>query len=285
MIGIFDDDGNRLAVTYNGLTFNNPNDSADETYELNSAGVFPSYDQTLDSDPATDGSEVGPVKRTLLTVQLAGVIRSTSIAGLFEKQRALIEALDPGLLSYKDETDHGVQALDFKTPTTDTSNYPTGLVASRYLARPRGGVWPVVSEYTGTSAFFSVELIVPSAIRISQSVSSLSGAGTLDNSLADAPYWPTVTITMAGAGSATYTITRTGTYSTKSIVLDLSGRSNGQIVTIDMKNKRVLLGSAETTTLYVSGDWWEIEPNSQTIGLANTTNATTSTAWRRAWPA
>lgn len=230
-------------------------------------------------------------------LQIDGVLRAQSYAAFFDKRVALAKAFDPALGAYKNAADSGttpanwgVLPLDFSVPTADTTNYPTGLVASRYYARAKDGVYLPSSQFTGLAGFFRIPLVVPEAVRYLQTTSSLSGAGTLDNTLADAPSWPTVTITMAGAGSSNYTITRTGTYSTVALHLDLSGASSGDVYTVDMKRRRIYrtrssVVTDQTALVYASGDFWEVEPTSQTISLSNTTNATTSTVWRRAWVA
>lgn len=292
MIPTHSADRTRLAFTYNGLTLNDPDDDKDDTFEINTIAPGALFDQTFDSDPAGDGTEVGNVRRTALMLRIDGTLRAPTYGRYFDKRVALAEAFDPALAAYKNAAasgitpaSWGVLPLDFSVPTLDTANYATGLVPSRYYARSRGGVYIPTSQYSGLAGFFSIEMIVPDAVRYLQTTSSLNGAGTLDNALADAPSAATVTITMAGAGAINYTITRTGTYSTKALVLDLSGLASSDVVTVDMKRKRIWVDSTETPGLYVSGDYFDVEPNSQTISIANATNATTVTSWRRAWVA
>ena len=293
MIGIFaENDATRLAVTYNGLTLNDPADPKDDTYEINTIVYGAQFDQTFDSDPAGDGSEVGNVRRSMLVVRMDGTLRAPSMAKFFDKKVAIAKAFDPALAAYKNATASGVTPatwgvlpMDFSTPTLDTANYASGFVPSRYYARAKSGVYVPTGQFTGEAGFFSVEMLVPEARRYLQTTSTRNGGGTLDNSLADYPSWPTLTITMAGAGSATYTITRTGTYSTTALVLNLSGLANGNVVTVDFAKRRIYVGTTETPSLYVSGDYWEVEPTSQTVSITNTTNATSVVTWRRAWAA
>lgn len=284
MIATHDDSNTRLAMTLGSLTLNDPAAAKDDLYEVNSVTTVASYDQTFDSDPATDGTEIGSSKRSLLVVRLDGVIRAQTLKALYDKKKALIAQTDPALLVYKDAANFGLINFDFSVPTADSS-YASNLVPSRYIVRPRIASIPPDSEFHGFASFYTVELMVPEARRFLQTTSSLAGGGTLDNSKADYPSWPTITITMSGAGSATYTIQRTGTYTIKSLVLNLLGTVNTDVVVVDMRLKKITKNGTETPSLYVSGDFWDVEPTSQTVTITNGTNATTSTVWRRAFVA
>jgi phage-related protein len=70
---------------------------------------------------------------------------------------------------------------------------------------------------------------------------------------------------------------------TKSLVLNLSGLSNGNVVIVNMDARTITVGGTDTMSLYVSGDYWMIEPGNNAIALANTTNATTVVSYRPAW--
>jgi len=296
VIGLYDNAINpaRKAISYNGLTLNNPADPPDDTYEINTVVYGSEYDQTFDSDPASDGTEVGNVRRTNLIVRMDGTLRAPTMAKFFDKRKALAAAFDPALAAYRNAVasgitpaNWGVLPMDFSTPTEDTATYASGFVPARYYARSRRGVYIPTSQYTGLGGFFTAEMVVPEARRYLQTTSSLAvtGSNTLDNSLADYPSFPTITITATGAGSTAEAITRVGTYSTEALVLNLSTLANGNVVTIDMKNKRIWVGTTETPSLYVSGVYWAVEPTSQTITLFDATNVSVAVVWRRAWAA
>jgi hypothetical protein len=290
LIGLhYPTDDVRLAVTYNGLTLNNPADPEDSTYELNGSSIAPQYDTIEDPNTDDDGTEAYKVKKVKLVIQVDGTIRAQSYGDLFDKIKALTQAFDPAKVSHENASTWGFLAFDFSTPTLDKTNYATGLVPSRYYARCRGLHIPAITEYTGLSSFFRLELECIDPRRYLQTTSSLAGTGTADNSLADYRSLPTITITMAGAGSATYTITRTGTgiaATTKALVLNLSGMVNNDVVVVDMAAHQITKNGVVTPSLAVSptaNSWFEIEPTSQTITITNGTNATTSTVWRRAF--
>lgn len=285
MIHTHDDAGNRLGITWDGMTLNNPADPEDDIYELNGVGVMGQFDQTLDSDPSEDGTEIGPVKRSMLILRTDWTIRAPSIAKLADKVLDFAFAFDPARLAYENPTTYGVLAMGFSVPTTDTTNYATGFVPSYYYARPRTMPMPPISSYTGTSCFCSVEMIVPKARRFYQTESSVTGSGTATNTLAGVWSWPTVTITMTGAGSATYSIARAhATYGTDTLTLNLSGLVNGNVVTVDMGTKTVKVGGVITESLVVAGsEFFKIDVGANTLTVTNPTNATTVTTWRRAW--
>lgn len=279
MISLFDDTGARLTVTYNGLSLNVDSDSPDETYALDTVTVVPQYNTNIDQNPNADGSLLGPVHRTLLLVRIDGVVRAPTLAKYAERVKNLVAAFDPAEVYAANESSDGAIALDFTTLTTDTTNYATGKVGSRYYARCRGLYVPVSSAFTGSAGFFTAELVVPNPVRLAQALDTLTGAGSADTRAGNTKTWPTLTITMAGAGSATYAIT----VGSSSLTLDLSGRANGEVVVVDMENKSIKVDGAETQSLYVSGDWFSLPDANNTVAYANTTNATSVLSWRRAW--
>jgi hypothetical protein len=286
MIGLFDDSGARLAIAANGLTLNSMTAATPTTrlsgYEVNSVTTVGVFDTSVDSDPNDDGSAVTPAKRTMYLVRIDGVIRAATQAALYDMKRDLAEAFDPSLASRTSPTTHGLLPLTFSVPTLDTDNFSNGLAPCKYVGRSRGSVVPIDSEYQGTSAYFSIEWLVPGARRLRQAASTITGSDTATNS-GDSPTWPTLAITMAGAGSATYTIQRVGASGTKSLVLDLSGRSTGQVVSVDVENSSVSVDGVVTDALYVSGDFFDLDPGSNTITVSNTTNATTVMTFYWAW--
>jgi hypothetical protein len=289
VIGLYDDSGNRLAVTFPGITLNAPADPADDTFELNSVVTLQPTDGPLEQRPADDGSEVHGLRKQMSIVRLDGTIRAPSLAKLYDKKRLLASAFDPARAAHEDTTDGtGLQALDFSVPTTDTDTWPTGFVPSRYYARSRQVPIPADSQTTGNACFFSVELVVPDARRCSQAEATLSGAGTATNE-GDYRAWPTLTITMAGAGSATYAVTNNPDLSgiaSSTLTLDLSGCSAADVVEVDMQSRTTPKnGTDSTDELYVSGDYFEVEPGANVLSYANTTNATSVLGWRHAWSA
>jgi hypothetical protein len=283
MIGIFDEDGNRLAITYNGLTLNNPADDPDNTYEINTVSPAGLYSTVEDAHQFKDGTEVYDASKDSLVLLIDGTIRAQSLAGLFDKIRALRAAFDAAKVSHENPSTNGFLPLDFSTPTADTTNFATGLVDSRYYARERRLTIPTVSEYTGFSAFFHLDLLIRDPRRYRQTASTSAGGDDITN-IGDYRSWPTITITATGAGSATYTYQNVSTIGgTKSIVLTLASLINNDVVVIDMDAQTITKNGNNAPSLFVSGSYFEIEPGSNVITLTNTTNVTTSTSYRTAW--
>jgi hypothetical protein len=56
-------------------------------------------------------------------------------------------------------------------------------------------------------------------------------------------------------------------------------------VTVDFANKKVSVGTTETPSIYVSGEFWEMMPESgMTLAAANTSNVSSfSLSWSRAF--
>lgn len=274
MIGIFNDAGVRLAMTYNGLTINDPNDAFDDTFEVNTISYSTNIDHVSDPHQMKDGLEVGPARKISMLIQISGVIRAATIAKLFDKMTALSVAFDPALISHENPGADFL-AYDFTTPAD------AGNLSCRYYARARTVPTPPVTEYSGTSTPFAIDLLIADPRRYLQAVSTLSGAGTGANA-GNYRTWPTLTATMAGAGSATYAITNNPALAgiaTTTLTLDLSGRSAAEVVVVDMGNKKITVDGVETPSLYVSGDYFEMEPGNNVISYANTTNATSVLTW------
>lgn len=287
MIPLFLDDGTRNPFTFGGLTFNDPAADPDDIYEVNAVVPTSAYDAAIDSSPVKDGAILVPAKRVYYLLRIDGVIRAKTIASLYDKKRALAAAIDPALASLANASTVGVTSLDFSVPTLDTANFPSGLVASRYSARARTVATPVDSVYQGQAAPFSLDLIVPDPRRVFQTEQSRAGAGAAVN-LGDYVGPTRLSIAMAGAGSSTYKIGRTGPLSgLKELTLNLSGRINGDVVTVDMLTGAIKVNGASQQGLFVgsvaANTLWEMEPGSNTIAITNGTNATTTIFWRHAW--
>lgn len=288
MIPIFDDAGARLAHTYNSLTLNSLTAGTPTAkqygYEINSVVPLTQLDSVSDPHPNRDGMESYEVRKVARVFRVDGVIRARNIAELFDKMKLLAKTFDPARVAHDNPTTQGYLAYDFSVPTEDTANYPSGLVPSRYYLRARACPEPVISEYTGFTAAFTLELVARDPRRYLQTTSSVTATGALNNTLADYRSWPTLTLNMSGAGSATCTITNTTSLGAKSLVLNLSGTVNTDVIVVDFEARTITKNGVATPSLYVSGDWWEIEPESQTISNANFTNVGSwSLVWRRAF--
>lgn len=287
MIGRFDSSGNRLAITYNSLTLNSPTDTREptpQTYLVETVASQSAIDFILENKQQADGSEVyGPHKISRI-ISLQGRILAPSEAVLFDMIEDMATACDPALVAFKNPSDFFL-ALDYSTPTNDLTNYPTGLMACRYYAWPMKMPEPVMSSVAqGFGALFDLTFLMKDPRRYLQSSSSTTGT-SIDNSLADYPSYPTLSFTMTGAGSATFSVRNAATTNDTTLTLDLSGRSNNDAVVVDFANRRITVNGSVNMGLYVSGDYFLIEPGTNTLTYTNTTNTGTRTmSWRKAFP-
>ena len=166
--------------------------------------------------------------------------------------------------------------------TTDPTNHPDGLIPMQYHVVPLALPDPIrasVSQGLGVDYEASF-LLMDGGRSFAQTHTSLAGNGAFTTTWGRAPMWPLLNWTMAGAGSATATITTTGTQFATALVLDLSGLTN-QVVEVDCRDRTIWVSNVETPTLYVSGDYPVIgDPTvaATTFTWTNTTNMSSPTA-------
>lgn len=275
----------RLAVTYNAYTANDPADNESDTTEINSWTSKTLIDFVADGRQDKDGLEAHAPRKQGRIYVMSGVMRSPTAAKLWDRIKLVAATFDPVLVQRANPTVNGFIPLDFSVPTEDTATYASGLVPSRYYARPKGaldiGYDP--AKY-GNAAPFSLEMLLADERRYLQTASSHSQSSasmTLANPKADYPSWPTVTITASGAGSAAWTIVKGGDIA--ALTLDLSGLVNTDVVVVDMEHKSITKNGISTPSLKTAGGWFDLDAGNQTIAVLNLTNLTVSLAWRPAF--
>lgn len=274
MIGLFDDNGSRLTVTIQAIELNKESDPADDRYEINTIRPSTSLDYVSDPKPEIDGLEVYAPRKVGRLLIVDGIIRAPTIAKLFDKMNSLAGALDPVKLYEANPSTFGFVPLDFTTPSV------AGNLACRYYVRPNKVVEPFVLEHPRHTAAYTLELLLRDPRRYLQAQSTLAGGGIAANA-GNYKTWPTLTITMSGAGSATYTITNSTTG--EGLVLNLTGLVNADVVVVDMEARSIKKNGVDTPALWADGDFFDLEPGNNTILYANTTNAASSLAWRSAF--
>lgn len=284
MIGIYDDNRKtRLAIAYNGVALN--------TLTLSGAGV-PAYrygtitevigtrtamDYMSEPNQWTDGLELYGMRKTSRIIVLRGFTYGRDISEVYDNIKALASATDPSKIAFYNATDYFLP-LTFSTPTRDTANYASGLATSQYIGIPIRMIEPQMSVAgDGLSAAWELNLLLREPKRFLQTVTTVSGAATSNNSKADERSWPTVTFSLSGAGSSTFTISNTSsTQGTMSLVLNLSGYSSGSW-TVNFRDRVISQGSTVRPDVYASGDWFEVEPGNNIIAYTNTTNTSSRT--------
>lgn len=277
MIGLYDDTGARLPIVYNGLTLNSPTDTADSCYEVNNVVTSTQFTQVVEQrNDDRDGSEAYRPRKPIRIVRLEGVIRDTTPGKFFDRLNTLGSTFDPVLIRRANPTVEGFIDLTFTTPKNGID------LAAKYVARPRAMPEPVITVFQGTmQATFVIELLLKDPRRYAQAQGSRSGSGTATNG-GNYPTWPIVTITMSGAGNAAYSIDKSGD-TENPLVLDLSGRINGDVIVVNMETRQIILNGTVTPSLYVSGGYFDLGPGANTITVSNGTNATTVTTWNDAY--
>lgn len=277
MIPLFYVDGTRIPFTYNGLTFNNPTNIEDAKtgIEVHSVAQSAPADYISDKLQWRDGSEVYGVTKASRVIVMTGAVYGASIAVVADYVRALCSAFDPGRVAFNN--DDPFLPLTYALPTADTTTYPSGTIALKVFVMPTEVPLTTTAQAgLGMSNRFRVTLIAKDPRSYLQTPVTRTDAGVLTYPTAY-PSYPTITFSMSGAGATNWTVTNTSSrQGTKSLVLDLSGRSAGQAITVDFANQRVLVNGTHTQGIYVSGDWWQVEYGTNTLVYANLTGMGTA---------
>lgn len=290
MIGIYKDrtaggEDTRLAMTYRSLTINN------DTYPVSIVVASHRFDSVTEPRAERDGMEAYVPRRMVTTYRIEGIVKADNIAQLHDRIDALNAAFDPILATDADPTDidTGFLPFTFSVPTEDTDNYATGLIPMQIYGRSLELPVNRVSKFEGDGARFSILLQCADPRRYLQTNEELTIVGlsdTMDNSLSTYASWPIVTLTMSGAGSAAWYMDRNDDgWDHLPITIDLSGRSAGEVVVIDMDRKEILVDGVVDMSLYVSGHYF-MAPASDTtlLSVPNQTGITSCVVtWARAF--
>lgn len=287
MIPLFKDDsssqlslGTRLTVYYDGLTLNNPATSPYPAYEVHRAESLTNIAAVREERPSGDGSISSIPRKPSRIIRLTGFIRATTYAALYDNAKAFSATFDPVRVAGDNPTDPFL-ALDFSVPTADTTNWPTGLVPSRYYALAVGTLDAATSSATGKSIPFTIDFFLKDPRRYAQTASTVTGTGTASNK-GDYRTYPTITITATGAGSATYSVANTTLGQT--MTLNLSSLVNTDVVVLDMDKQTIKKNGTDAASLIVGTPaWFYLQPGNNTVTVTNGTNMTTVTSFRSAW--
>jgi hypothetical protein len=282
MFSLFRDAGGRLAATFNGFSFNDPDEDDDDYAEITDVTWQTSYDSVTDPLDGKDGMEAYNALKVARIFAVRGTLHATSQARLNDRFEEMAVALDPALSSLNNPTTFGFLPFDFSVVTENLDDYQDGLIPSRYYCRALKPLEPPDSRLVGDSQDFDFSMLCVDPRRYLQAQDNIVGAGTADNSKADYISYPTISIAMTGAGSATYQLANTTLGRT--LRLDLSGRINADTVVVDMFQQRVTINGTENNGIVGStSQWWYMKPGDNVLTVTNGTNATTTTSWRSAF--
>lgn len=285
MIGIYDDAGDRIPHGYNGLVVNN------DSYPIASATMSHRFDAVLEALPRSDGMEAYEPHRLSAVLQVEGTVEGVSVADLHDKIDALNAAFDPVRVTHDDDAayDRGFIPYTFSVPTTDTDNYPDGLIPMQLYARSLSLPVGRVSKFEGHVARYTLLLqaVDPRRYLQTEDTAPLTGSLTvINNGLATYKSWPTLRLTMSGAGDPTWWINNIEDDYAEALTLNLGALVAGDVVDVDMRRRTIkrVSDGASLMSLYLSGRYIEMMPLAQTIQVKNLTGiASAVLTYRRAF--
>lgn len=169
---------------------------------------------------------------------------------------------------------------------------PDGQLDLQYAVAPLGLPDPLVAvTQTGWGAAMDLQWLLLDGGRPQARVDTTSSGTTqadITQQYGNAPTWPQIVITMSGggAGSATFTLTQTGhdVYSPSTMVLDLSGYSGTEVITVNARDRKVYVDGVLTMSIVTANPGWPLVPptgDTATYTFTNTTNvASVVSTWR-----
>ena len=301
MISLFDQDGNRLSVTWNGVEFNDPTLTRDEQSgfrleiaAFNTPATFHS-EQIADVVKNGGGIELYNPHVGTRVLNLRGSIRASGERELAEQVVDLQRAMHPLYLqSALAENRAGNQTwpppaglpswvrgypLKFtrmRDRDTAPTRYPDGKFLLQYHVVPLSLPDPLrMSVLQGIGVEYEAEFLVMDGGRsYDQTEDTLSGDGTITWLWGQAPVWPTYEFSLSGTGPADLTITTTQGHMATSLVLDTSSKSTGSFV-VDTRDRTIAYNGTVNDRYYSSGDFPPLRGDgATTVAWTNTTNVT-----------
>ena len=305
MISIFDDDGNRLSVTWNGIEFNSPtltrHEQTGKRLETAALSTPANFHSEAVSDVLKNGAGIEYYNPHVGTrvLNLRGSIRADVESNLVKQVVDMQRAFHPLML----QSEYGlneagtltwpppsglpdwVRTLPLKftrvMPRTEAPSAfsNTGLFTLQYHVAPLALPDPVRSSVAqGVGVDYEAEfLILDGGRSFDQTESTLVGDGTVTWTWGQAPVWPEIEFTLAGAGASNLTITTSQGHMGNALVLNCSG-IGASAVRVDCRNRQIYVNNVATDSLYVSGDYPVLRgQGATTVAWTNTTNITAST--------
>jgi hypothetical protein len=279
------------SITFRSLVLNNATDDEKDTYAIEEVDISPAWNQSFEPLPDRDGSQGYEPLEMYKMLHVRGWVRGQSLAELYDKIETINKTFHPVNCYLADSAtvyNRGYMALDFDVPTEDTSNYPTGKIASRYYVQALGLPVTLDTKFDGFSARIDFFLRAIDPRRYLQSTSSANRTGTgnitVDNSLASIRSWPTITIVTATSPTGTYTIaTSEGDQVVSINAADLASDTS---YTLDMQARRFYKTSDGTdmiASIDSGSEFFDILAKSQTITVTTAASVSTTVTWRRAF--
>lgn len=275
MIPIFDDNGNRMPITYNGLTINAPiGGNPMHIYEVNAILVRDVFSGTVESRPEGDGSEAYGTRKSAKLVRMDGIMRAPTFGALYDMTAALQGALDPAMLSQQDSVGHGFSPLGFDVLSV------AGAEESYLLARPVQNPDYMNDQFLGKNMPFRLEFFCADPRRYLLSANLYTFTESQEQAITNDgtyPSVPAIEITMNGAGSALYQIINKGLTPNGNVYLNLTGVVNGDTIVVYPLDKVVTLNGNRADDLVGDNTDWNlfVQPGTFNFQVASGNNATT----------
>jgi hypothetical protein len=272
---------------FNGvLTLNNPADQPDETYEVVSVTVADQFALQTEPLPQTDGQQSYIPRKVRKLIHMNGIIHAKTLAKLNYMAMQLNFYLDPVNAFWADSAvmgaNKGFLPLTFSVPTTDTTNYPTGLISVVAYVRSTQRPVQMGSKLSGYTARFDIifEMIDPRFYWATQSSVTLNdgGLGTGHTSATEYPTFPTFNLTLSSAPdiiqmnrlapndeNGNDMLVRIDPTQT----LDGSAAVSGDVITFNMATGRAFLNGVLREDFAVPGymAYWPVLPGANTVQL------------------
>lgn len=309
MIGIFDDDGNRLPITWQGLDFNKAFDAYDTFNGGDQQGIF--TDATNFNTPVNYQSEVhGSILKqgggiefynpriASRVLNIRARVQAATQTTLHEYLRHIQKLFSPLYLQYKYDgwppsagrptwTDpwhanfKGLLFTGLGDGTLNTGWDSSGKESLAYAVAPLQLPDPPVAAIgQGWGASLDLAfMLLDAGVAHLQTATTVSGNGTASTNIGTVPSFPVIQFSMTGAGHASLTIAFTSSdpqIPNTSVVIDASGLSNNDDVVIYARDREVWVnGAIDNSILSTSTTWPVISPDYDvTITWTNTTNVT-----------
>lgn len=268
-------------MAYKGLTINSYLGDAKTNphgIEVNSALISTVIAATEEPHQGRDGFETYDARKVMKVIRLQGRIVAPSYGQLNDLINSFGVAFDPALGSYLDPDDHGFDWFTF-IGISGAAGTETGY---QYWARPQRTPEAMLSQYAELNSPYSLSLICSDPARYTQALTTTALTGATVSG--DYPTWPEYVVTMTGAGAANFTIRNAHYSPVRDLVLNLTGRANGQVVRVIPKEKKITVDGVDMPSLYVSGDWdHRVGVTLANISLLNAINATADVEYRKAY--
>jgi hypothetical protein len=277
-------------LAYRGLTLNRHRSAAGaevSTYRTHTIRVdrfdFSRLQMRDQREPRNliSGGDLGDATETFRYISVGGTILAPSGSELQDYIGLFVQSFDIEECQIASPSTRGLHAFTYTVPTDIAAYSPYQL--ERLMARPAG--FPVIFEgrSRGFTRSFALELVCEDPRRYRDTATTVvlnSGNGFS----AACPNWnanvgryvyPVITVLMAGAGAATFTLSD----GTKSLVLTLVSTVNADSITIEPEFGTIKKNGAHAAALRTSAvdSFFGIPRNGATIAATNTTNVTSVT--------